>query len=109
MADKEKVIRGLTVCTDNTPVEDCRKCPYQGKEYCTDALMQDALVLLRRGQEPVKPETVVQTGIGENPTIQALVCGNCHKIMSGIVFDYCPWCGRGVKWNPYAREVSEDE
>lgn len=52
MPDREKVIRGLTVCTDNTPVEDCQKCPYQGKEYCTDAVMQDALALLR--EEPVE-------------------------------------------------------
>lgn len=48
---REKVILGLTVCTDGTPSEDCRKCPYQGKEYCTDAVMQDALSLLKEDEK----------------------------------------------------------
>lgn len=48
---REKVILGLTVCTDGTPSEDCRKCPYQGKEYCTDAVMQDALTLLKEDEK----------------------------------------------------------
>lgn len=55
MPDREAVIRGLTVCTDSTPVEECQKCPYQGNDYCTDAVMLDALALLQE-QETVKPD-----------------------------------------------------
>ena len=60
----------------------------------------DVDVALLKEQEPVKPETVVRTGIREDPTIQALICGNCHKIMGYVVcYNYCPWCGRKGKWD----------
>ena len=84
MADREKVISGLTACTDGTPAEDCRKCPYQGKEYCTDAVMMDALVLLRE-QEPIWTEGVP-------------FCGECKTAMSKTQ-DYCHKCGKKVKWD----------
>lgn len=57
---------------------------------------------LIKEREPVRPETIVQTGIGEGPTIHALVCGNCHKIINYNImynFRFCPWCGRKVKRN----------
>lgn len=93
MPDREKVIKGLTVCTEyGTPVEDCRKCPYQGEEYCTDAVMLDALALLRE-QEPVKPTE--KNGWH--------YCGACGRLIDSDfadeeVFQYCPNCGRAVKW-----------
>ena len=99
MPDLEKVIRGLECCTG---IEPCASCPYNEEDsavLCDQLLMTDALVELRE-QEPVKPETVVRTGISECPTIQALVCGNCHKIMGyAVCYNYCPWCGRAVKWD----------
>lgn len=99
MPEREKVIRGLTICTDSTPVEDCRKCPYHGDDHCTDTVMMEALALLRE-QEAVRPETIVRTGMREEPTIQAIVCGNCLKIMGYcVVYNFCPWCGRAVKWD----------
>ena len=57
MPDREKVIRGLTICTNHiSPIEDCEKCPYQYEDHCTDTLMMDALDILREQPEPVKPK-----------------------------------------------------
>lgn len=59
MINKEKVIKGLTLCTTINkvnPVETCGKCPYFIKDNepdvgCIDILMLDALEILKE-QEP---------------------------------------------------------
>lgn len=100
MPDLEKVIRGLTACADNTPTEDCRKCPYQGEEYCTDAVMLDALALLRK-QEPVKPIT---QDAWPNPV---KVCGNCKGYITYTAGRprFCPNCGWEMKWDEQTGEA----
>lgn len=52
MPDREKVLKGLEICT--SPV--CRTdCPYDNERNgCSLMLMKDALELLK-AQEPVKP------------------------------------------------------
>lgn len=58
MTNKEKVIRGLTYCVETQEnmswEDDCQKCPYNGKEHCSNVLMIDALALLRE-QKPQEP------------------------------------------------------
>lgn len=92
--DREKVIKGLeeAIRTIETHV------PERYRGYSRLAC-HDAIALLRE-QEAVRPETIVRTGMREEPTIHALVCGNCHKIMGYcVVYNFCPWCGRAVKWD----------
>lgn len=94
MPDREK-IESLKQCL-SASCRGFRTCPYSTKEW--DAI--ETVLELLAEQEPVKPETIVRTGIREEPTIQALVCGNCHKIMGYcVVYNFCPWCGRAVKWD----------
>lgn len=74
----EKVIRGLTVCTDDSTFEDCRKCPYQGEDYCTDNVMTDALALLDtmyRAWETVKFSVLdtAQNNAGENEDVYKIL------------------------------------
>lgn len=47
MKDREKVIKGLEICTSRPCY--CTDCPYK-KEYCLDSqnVMEDALALLKR-------------------------------------------------------------
>lgn len=86
MPDRKKVIQGLTVCTDDSTFEDCRKCPYHGDDHCTDTVMMEALALLRE-QGPVPFDE-----IGYQP-----VCGVCHETLD-VTDNYCRHCGRKVKW-----------
>ena len=96
MPDREKVIKGLEMCEkEGTAEEICYNCPYFGRQrdgatMCITGLMQDALALLRE-QEPVKPY--------DNP-LGYYRCGNCgthvHKYTEQD--QYCPICGRKVKW-----------
>ena len=59
MIEREKVIKGLTVCTKPGTrgcVYDIKECPYDNSG-CRMALMRDALSLLKE-QEPVVPLTI---------------------------------------------------
>ena len=91
MPDREKVIRGLAVCTDHTPGDDCQKCPYHGEEYCTDAVMRDALDLLREN-EPVEP--IKEPLAGSDYAIWQ--CGECRAWLR-ISDRFCGRCGKKVK------------
>ena len=110
MINKEKVIKGLTLCTTINkvrPIETCKKCHYfirdnEPDAECIDMLMLDALELLKE-QEPMKPTVAVDTWI----------CSNCgHALESQTLIDdkenpqvlvneqynFCPQCGKAVKW-----------
>ena len=95
----EKVIKGLECCL---ALEDdyCDNCPYSLNEWvCSKCqLKEDALELLK-AQEPVKPVVDIDTW----------TCGNCghtlehQKLLGDNVllheqYDYCPMCGKKVKW-----------
>lgn len=103
MADREKVIKALELCTSKIETRTqipCETCPYHNRKYhgvlgdgCCNArsLQRDALALLK-AQEAVEP---VQDIVGD-----ALfwVCGKCgHDIKNSDW--YCANCGRKVKWN----------
>ncbi len=58
---------------------------------------EEILELLKE-RESVKPKIVVQTGIHRTPTVEVLMCGDCHKIIDHTMY-YYPYCRRKVKWN----------
>jgi hypothetical protein len=60
-------------------------------------LREDAIALLK-AQEPVKPYAVYS----EHTGTKWLVCGACdepmNKVRDETWSNYCPNCGRAVKW-----------
>lgn len=93
MPDREKVIKGLEVCTASG--SNCDGCPYfEPVEtiLCACPMMDDALALLRE-QEPVKPQKMLD-GVWSYER-----CGACGNVLYERGFAYCPWCGKAVKWD----------
>lgn len=102
MPDIKKVIEGLEICEK----KDCVLCPYKDEKdetysgFCEQVLKQDALALLKE-QEAVEP--VLDSFLHK----RCPVCGHeviWQKWLNGDVWldeqlDYCPHCGRAVKWN----------
>ena len=80
MTDLEKVIEGLEMSYRYSNVdEDNTLAPQQ--------LVLDALSLLK-AQKPVEPTRYDST---------LYLCGSCHYAIPRVV-NYCPNCGRAVKW-----------
>jgi len=98
MADIEKVIKGLEVCTTRPCY--CTDCPY--KANCildSQEVMEDALSLLKE-RKAVKPVRDKETG-------RIWLCGNCGTYVGfedndpgdPNEFDkFCRECGRPVLW-----------
>ena len=105
MTDREKVIKGLECCIVRK--HPCGDCVYfvanpndEDIGWCDrDKIIRNALSLLK-AQEPVNPVVDIDTW----------KCGNCghvieHQQLLGDnvllheQYDYCPECGRAVKWN----------
>ena len=91
MTDLEKVQKGLDLCLSGES-SVCNDCPYDVE--CKEAtgigpspLRRDALKLLKE-QESVKP-------------IRLENWWKCPSCSGNIVanMNYCPGCGRKVKWN----------
>lgn len=90
MTKREQVTEALEMCASNV---DCReKCPYYSTQRaCVEAMCKDVLKLLKE-QEPVKPRY-------EDTFADRLTrCGNCNAIIYRC-YEYCPGCGRKVKWD----------
>ena len=97
---REKVVQGLELCLKG--LSDL--CPYKDSDApggCRDALMYDAMMLLK-AQEPVKPVPAIDD-VGD------WLCGNCYQSVVGkeeldasgfvpVKFNFCPNCGRVVKY-----------
>lgn len=114
----DKVLMGLDCCKTIHPA--CEDCPYFETDaekirrelcmaagrpdddldlFCLASLHSDCLALLEN-QKPVKPLVLVDTW----------VCGGCKtrlerqtligpNVLVGEQFNYCPSCGRKVKWD----------
>ena len=95
MIDREKVIKGLYA----HGYKDCKSCPYwgsglDGSSECKE-LAREAWSLLRE-QEPVT----------WSYKYNCLICSNCglgiedevHYMMNKPI-NFCPTCGRKVKWD----------
>lgn len=50
MPDREKVEKGLNICTSAEP---CNGCPYLGERNCSLAMVRDALTLLKEQEETI--------------------------------------------------------
>ena len=94
MADREKVIEHITDCVR---IADCQI--NHNWVFVRTEILKDALVLLKK-QEPVEP---IPTEDDD------WICGACNNSVVGteelneggltpIRFNYCPNCGRAVKW-----------
>ena len=100
--DLGKVIMGLRCCTKVCEVQFCvgEGCPYAlVPDDCINVLMSDALALLK-AQEPVKPSEPDEYG--------TQYCGACGSavgyelespVIGCIKYNYCPSCGKPVKWD----------
>lgn len=96
MVDREKVIKGMEHCIgDNCSGDKWYECEYSG-HGCIDALLEDALALLK-AQEPVMVEERADTD-----TINCPKCGQQFARVGrdkSIYLDtdeepnYCPNCG----------------
>lgn len=99
----KKVIKGMECClgekTGVCPV--CTICPYGKDTYatrtCEGDLRKDALTLLKV-QEPV--EYVVHCKNADLSNGIEFACGECGGSLLHKKVNYCPWCGRAVKWEP---------
>ena len=99
MTDREKVIKGLSICSSgdlhSQRGRDCTNCPYYpaGWTGCTaKPLLLDALELLKK-QETVKPEFDSLDGY-----VGKWRCGNCHVSIGAPLASYCWHCGKAMKW-----------
>ena len=94
MADREKVIKGLTCCRNGF----CFACPYNdgvdGNVDCKQKWADDALELLK-AQEAVVP---VLAHEGANKQRNDYKCPECQTLLY-YEQRYCEQCGRKVKWN----------
>ena len=98
MLDREKVIVGIEHC-DRL---GCSMCPYKPGGYtpmdCRIQLMRDALALLKE-QEAVKPYIDIDEAkcpICKVKLTRQELLGD--DVLYEDFFDYCPHCGRKVKW-----------
>ena len=105
MTDREKVVKGLEVCTQPS---SCRKCPYwrvydSTIEQCAKELMLDALELLKE-QEPLEPTRVEIEQAG--PLYHRCYCQKCGHYVGNMIKNkvgdvhenFCSSCGQAVKW-----------
>ena len=110
MLDREKVIKGLELCANGEPCigEKFMKCPFSprsnAEQNCGVTMARNAIALLKE-QEAVEPGVDIDTW----------KCGNCghtleHQELLGdnVLFheqyNYCPNCGKAVKWNGHQRD-----
>jgi hypothetical protein len=107
MPDREKVIKGLSICLPETEADSektCEECPYWvcGDTVAVPARLIGDIRALLKAQEPVAP-------IFDYDGRDGWLGGNCHrKIFHPTRTDedekeknyrrFCFHCGRAVKW-----------
>ena len=116
MTDREKVEKGLNICTSAEP---CNGCPYLGERNCSLAMVRDALDLLKEQQNQIwefQDQVEYLTDkqkVHETTDTNDLRIFHCKKCGYGIedifisdehnytlVPKFCPNCGRSVNnWN----------
>lgn len=58
-----------------------------------DKVMVEEIIALLKAQEPVKPLTTSLGTVRENH-----LCGYCGGSFFQHEVNFCPWCGKAVKW-----------
>lgn len=121
MTKREKVMRGLKICSTGT-FDDCLRCPYDNQKECQEKMCADALDLLK--ESPVSEIWTdengfhwIITGFRENEPPQKYVPSiggardfgtisshwyKCGFPECGFPIDrgdiYCRHCGRLIAW-----------
>ena len=107
MADREKVIKGLEICSEHGSWHGLycehngayKDCPYRGCETgCVVTIAKDAIALLKE-QEPKTGHWIESAGDDK--------CSVCGAIYSDLYPDYdqthyCPNCGAKMEAKPNA-------
>lgn len=86
MPDRERIIRHF---------QDAISASGAGRHwlFVRADIIEDAIALLQK-QEPVEPRWT-HPGVGTN----LLMCGGCGIAIPFGKPNYCPWCGKEVKWD----------
>lgn len=100
--DREKVIKGLHQHCECSLFDRCGECPYYAVSdeqfSCRDRLLEDVLFLLKE-QEAVTPYIDIDEArcpICKVKLTRQELLGD--DVLFEDFFDYCPRCGRKVKW-----------
>ena len=101
--NQERVLHGLNSCGfyDGIPnICEVTECPYRDDKCgCVHELAHDAGLLiseLLKAQEPV--EYVVHCKNADLSNGTEFACGECGGSLLHKKVNYCPWCGRAVRW-----------
>lgn len=107
MIDREKIIDGLEMLTYKCSCTKCKYCKFgrkvPAKPYSCDLddyeIMNGALELLKEQEavEPVMEQESMVCGVCGHEIIWQRMLGD--NIWSDEHLDYCPHCGRKVKWD----------
>ena len=96
MTDLKTIIWGLKCCMSETICAS--QCPYKGQcddgGYYYSKAIEDAISRLK-AQEPVDVGNRIKAG---GCVLDYYECGFCNNAIKKP-WNYCPFCGRGVKWN----------
>lgn len=97
MPDRERLLKAIEFCRANAR---CDGCPYDGECGTRDNAIEDDTLAMLREQEPVKPKEIrLNFGDGSNPFLFGWECGSCGGRFPFSSYNYCPKCGRAVKWD----------
>ena len=95
MTYREKVIKGLEYHLKELSVgKTCYECPYFGDNPCEIELIANALELLK-DQEPTR----VSQQWDDTHGASYCECGSSWISINGSRINYCPSCGKAVKWD----------
>ena len=96
MTITEKVTQGLRCFASKVPPTDCSGCPYEGKDDCEHAIIEDIIPVWGADKisVDVKPVEVKRRFLGI-PVQKYKVCGECGQELHNWMH-YCPECGRGI-------------
>ncbi len=104
MSDREKILKAAKCCLTGDPMRCPDECPYliEGFSCGLDPFLADVIAYLNEQEhEPVEPFKTPETLWDEYN------CGSCtakvgvalrHSDEWSFRHDYCPRCGRKVKW-----------
>lgn len=112
MADREKVIQGLEICSEHGSWHglDCelneayKDCPYRGCETgCVVTIAKDAIKLLKE-QEAMLVLSQRECETFPNHYERKGFCPKCHQVVDWLLNrSYCGLCGQKVKWDENRR------
>jgi len=97
MPDREKVIQELN---DSLKNQHCGFIDGIGDVYAVSKETIKNIIVLLKEQEVVKPKKTILRKDCSSPVV-GYCCSNCNMplLNIGVTFNYCPSCGREVRWN----------